>query len=308
MSSNANKTNDKKQSSFILDFLLGGVAGAIGKTSTAPLERAKLLLQSQHTMSSLQVKYSGLTDCLSTLVRNEGFMALWRGNTINVVRYFPNQALSFALKDTFKNIFPKFNSETNFYKFFFINCLSGGLAGAISLLILHPIDAVRTRLATDNKVKDGHRKFNGTIDCLQKCYKYEGGIRGIYPGLMVSIVGIFQYRALYFGGYDTFKGRFMTEKNNFFQKWFAAQIITIIAGFCCYPLDTVKRRIIVQSGEKHKLYRNSFHCFSLMYKEEGIRGYFKGFSANLIRNLGSSLVLILYDEFQKIAGVTARGV
>lgn len=306
--SNATSPKKNKQSNFVIDFFLAGVAGAIGKTSTAPLERTKLILQNQHTIANIDVKYTGMVDCITKLVRNEGVFALWRGNFINVLRYFPNQALNFALKDTLKNIFPKYNSEKNFYKFFFINCLSGGLAGSISLSILHPIDVVRTRLATDNKKGDGIRKFNGTNDCFKKLFLNEGGVKGLYPGLVVSIVGIFQYRALYFGGYDSFKGRYMTAKNSFFEKWAAAQVITIIAGFLCYPLDTVKRRIIIQSGEVQKKYRNSFHCLSIMYGEEGFKGYFKGFSPNILRMFGSSLVLILYDEFQKLAGLTARGI
>ena len=307
MSSEINKNNPTKQSSFLMDFFIAGIAGTIGKTSTAPLERIKLLLQNQHTLSVVNVKYLGLTDCFTTIVKNEGFFSLWRGNFINVMRYFPNQALNFALKDTFKKMFPKYNPDKNFLKFFLINCLSGGLAGAISLSLLHPIDFVRTRLATDNKVKDGPRKFNGTSDCIRKIYLNENGIRGFYPGLIVSVVGIFQYRALYFGGYDSLKGRFMTDNHNFLQKWAVAQGITLISGFLVYPLDTVRRRIIIQSGETHKKYRNSFHCLSLILKEEGIKGYFKGFLANIFRMLGSSLVLVLYDEFQRMAGVSARG-
>jgi solute carrier family 25 (adenine nucleotide translocator) protein 4/5/6/31 len=302
-------SNNKIKSTFLIDFFLGGLSGAIGKTSFAPLERAKLLLQTQHTNSSLSIKYTGLFDCLQKLIKNEGFFSLWRGNLINVIRYFPNQALNFALKDTFKNIFPKFDSNKNFYKFFFINCLSGGMAGAISLAILHPIDTIRTRLATDNKkIKEGLgiRKFDGTIDCIRKLYLYENGFKAFYPGLVISVVGMFQYRAIYFGAYDTYKERFMTKKNNFFVNWGVAQIITLSAGCFGYPLDTIKRRMMIQSGEIEKKYKNSRHCFKVMYHEEGIKGYFRGFSANIFRMFGTSLVLVLYDEFKRIGKVSSR--
>ena len=304
-----NTIEKKKESTFIIDFFLGGISGAIGKTLVAPLERAKLLLQTQHTNSSLSHKYTGLFDCLKKLLKNEGFFSLWRGNYINVIRYFPNQALNFALKDTFKNLFPKFDSKKNFYKFFFINCLSGGMAGAISLAILHPIDTVRTRLATDNKkIKEGFgiRKFNGTIDCIKKLYLYENGFRAFYPGLVISVVGMFQYRAIYFGVYDSLKEKFFTEKVNFFVKWAMAQIITLSAGCFGYPLDTIKRRMMIQSGEVEKKYKNSRHCFIVMYYEEGIKGYFRGFTANIFRMFGTSLVLVLYDKLKKIGNLTSR--
>lgn len=67
----------------------------------------------------------------------------------NVIRYFPTQAFNFAFKDTFKSIFPKYNAQTDFWKFFATNLASGGLAGASSLLIVYPLDFARTRLATD---------------------------------------------------------------------------------------------------------------------------------------------------------------
>ena len=303
---NLNKEKEKK-SSFILDFFLAGIAATIGKTATAPLERIKLLLQNQHLLSIVDKKYSGFNDCLKNLLKNEGFFSLWRGNTINVMRYFPNQALNFALKDTFKNIFPKYNPEKDFMRFLFTNCISGGSAAAVSLSILHPIDLVRTRLATDNKFNNGLRKFNGTMDCINKIYLNENGIRGFYSGLVVSVVGIFLYRALYFGGYDTLKGSFFSESHNFVHKWIAAQGITIISGMCMYPLDTVRRRIIIQSGEITRKYKNSFNCINVIFCEEGIKGFYKGFLTNGFRTCGSSLVLVLYDEFQKFAGVTARG-
>jgi len=301
------RLNQKKESSFLIDFLLAGIAATIGKTSTAPLERVKLLLQNQHTISIVENKYSGLRDCLNKLVKKEGFFALWRGNTINVMRYFPNQALNFAFKDTFKKYFANYDPHKDFKKFLIGNCLSGGLAGSISLMILHPIDLVRTRLATDNKCKNGVRKFNGTRDCFKKLYLYEGGIRGLYTGIVVSVVGIFLYRGLYFGGYDTIKASLLKEDSNFFFKWIVAQGITIMSGMFMYPLDTIRRRIIVQSGEVNKIYRNSFDCINKIYMQEGFFGYYKGFFTNAIRTCGSSMVLVLYDEFQKLAGVDARG-
>ena len=302
-----NNNNHNKKSSFLMDFLLAGVAATIGKTSTAPLERVKLLLQNQHTISAVEKKYLGMLDCLKKLVKSEGFFSLWRGNTINVIRYFPNQALNFAFKDTFKKYFANYDPDKEFTKFFIGNCFSGGLAGSISLMILHPIDLVRTRLATDNKSNSGVRKFGGTLDCFKKLYLNEGGIKSLYTGIVVSVIGIFLYRALYFGGYDTFKAKMMNEETNFFVKWIAAQTITIMSGMCLYPLDTVRRRIIVQSGEANKLYKNSFDCIRKMYVQEGMKGYYKGFIANAFRTCGSSIVLVLYDEFQRIAGVDARG-
>ena len=160
----------------------------------------------------------------------QGVASFWRGNLANVVRYFPTQAFNFAFKDTIKNMFPRYNPHTDFWRFFATNMASGGLAGAGSLLIVYPLDFARTRLAADvGNAKT--REFTGLIDCLSKVAK-RGGPMALYQGFGVSVQGIIVYRGAYFGLYDTAKGvLFKDEKTaNIFAKWAVAQTVTAAAG------------------------------------------------------------------------------
>jgi Mitochondrial carrier protein len=96
-----------------------------------------------------------------------GIASFWRGNLANVIRYFPTQAFNFAFKDTIKNLFPRYNPKTDFWRFFATNLASGGLAGAGSLLIVYPLDFARTRLAAD--VGSGKaREFTGRRCCRRR--------------------------------------------------------------------------------------------------------------------------------------------
>ena len=92
--------------SFLIDFCAGGVAGAVAKTATAPIERVKLLIQTQDAnpkiISGEVKRYTGIVDCFTRVSAEQGFSAFWRGNTVNVIRYFPTQAFNFAFKDTIK--------------------------------------------------------------------------------------------------------------------------------------------------------------------------------------------------------------
>ncbi len=304
MSTQAN--TNKKKSNFFIDFCLAGVSAAIGKTVGAPLERVKLILQTQKNLEIVGGQYTGMSNCLFRLVKEEGVYSLWRGNLINVLRYFPNQALSFALKDTFKEYFPKYDSKKQFWKMAFTSCLSGGLAGATALVLLHPIDLARTRLATDNVNKDGIRKFKGTKDCLQQIIKSEG-IIGLYRGLMVSITSIFIYRAAYFGGYDTLKTVIKTD--NPFVKWGCTQVLLFFTGIFFYPLDTIRRRIMVETGKPYdeKKYKSAIDCIKKTMKSEGGIAFYHGFMTNAIRSGGATMILVLYDEFQNLLGLEARG-
>jgi solute carrier family 25 (adenine nucleotide translocator) protein 4/5/6/31 len=90
---------------FAEDFILGGVAGIISKTVVAPMERVKLLMQTQRENIKVKKPYKGIFDCLVRCVREDGVISLWRGNWVNVVRYFPTQALSFSFKDYFNSLF-----------------------------------------------------------------------------------------------------------------------------------------------------------------------------------------------------------
>ncbi len=69
--------------------------------------------------------YGGIGDCFKRVVEQEGFVSLWRGNTANVIRYFPTQALNFAFKDQFKRMFavPK---TASYGKKFASNIAAGG--------------------------------------------------------------------------------------------------------------------------------------------------------------------------------------
>lgn len=55
----------------------------------------------------------------------------------------------------------------------------------------------------------------------------------------------------------------------------------------------------MNSGLEHKLFDNSYDCFKKILEKEGATGFFKGNFSNMVRSLGSSLVLVLYDEIQK---------
>jgi len=156
--------------------------------------------------------FKGIADCFVRTVKNEGFISLWRGNWANVVRYFPTQALNFSFKDLFNSVFNKYDSKKESTKFFLSNLLSGGCAGTLTTFFVYPLDFARTRLGVDLGRKMEDRQFTGIADCLKKVFKKDG-IVGLYRGFIMSVIGIFIYRGLYFGLYDTGKSWFIEGKD-----------------------------------------------------------------------------------------------
>lgn len=287
------------------DWAAGGTAAGVSKTVVAPIERVKLLLQTQDANPKIKSgeipRYTGIVNCFSRVISEQGFTALWRGNLANVIRYFPTQAFNFAFKDFFKGLFPKYDPKKQFWQFFGTNLASGGLAGASSLLIVYPLDFARTRLGADIGKGEG-RQFNGLVDCIRKVSSSEGYL-ALYQGFGVSVQGIIVYRGAYFGLFDTLKYVAFgdNEKNaSFFGKWAIAQVVTAAAGILSYPFDTVRRRMMMQSGEKQKLYKGTIDCFRVIASQEGPKAFFKGAWSNVLRGAGGALVLVLYDEIQKV--------
>jgi solute carrier family 25 (adenine nucleotide translocator) protein 4/5/6/31 len=79
-----------------------------------------------------------------------------------------------------------------------MSLLSGGTAGSFSLLFVYPLDFARTRLGADIGRAANERQFTGLMDCCKKIF-LKDGIRGLYQGFSVSVLGIFTYRSFYFG-------------------------------------------------------------------------------------------------------------
>lgn len=305
------KKEGKSIKDFMIDFMVGGVSAAISKTCVAPIERVKLLLQNQDASSQISAdkRYKGIADCFTRVAKEQGFKSLWRGNLANVIRYFPTQALNFAFKDTFKRYLNPYNKKTQPGMFFVGNIMSGGAAGAASLCFVYPLDFARTRLAVDvgSSKKGAERQFNGLADCITKIFKSDGPL-GLYRGFNISVMGIIVYRGAYFGLYDTGSAMLFGggKTENFFAMWAFAQTTTTLAGIISYPLDTVRRRLMMQSGRKDVMYKGTIDCFRKIAANEGTNAFFKGAASNVLRGTGGALVLVLYSKIQKFFGFSGN--
>lgn len=80
------------------------------------------------------------------------------------------------------------------------------------------------------------------------------------------------------------------------------QVVTTVAGIVSYPFDTVRRRMMMQSGRAKSeiLYKSTLHCWATIYKTEGGNAFFKGAFSNILRGTGGALVLVLYDEIKNL--------
>jgi len=303
---------DQRNLSFAENFLLSGAAAVISKTAAAPIERVKLMVQNQDEMlksGRLTEPYKGIMDCSSRIMRDEGIGPFWRGNMANCLRYFPTQALNFAFKDKIKAVFKVSKKDGGFTKLG-KNVASGGIAGALSLCFVYSLDYARTRLANDTKsvkkggAAGGERQFSGLFDVYKKTLASDG-IGGLYRGFVISCVGIIVYRGCYFGFYDTLKPMLLGEDASLAASFCLGYAVTVAAGLASYPIDTIRRRMMMTSGEAVK-YSGSVDCAVQVMKTEGIGSFFKGAGANVLRGMAGAGVLAGFDKFKAVY-ISMRG-
>ncbi|KAF8901996.1 mitochondrial carrier [Mucidula mucida] len=258
----------KTPKEFTLDFLMGGVSAAVSKTSAAPIERVKLLIQNQDEMikqGRLARPYDGAIDTFRRTYAEEGMVSLWRGNTAN--------------------------------KWFAGNLLSGAAAGASSMIFVYSLDFARTRLANDAKSTrggGGERQFTGLVDVYRKTRMY----RGFVP----SVLGIVIYRGFYFGCCDSLKPVVLVGnlQGSFLASFFLGWCVTVGASTAAYPVDTIRRRMMMISGSGSH-YKSMFDAGSQIVAKEGYASLMKGAGANVLRVVAAAGVLALYGEFQEMA-------
>ncbi|KAL4468856.1 hypothetical protein ABPG72_008783 [Tetrahymena utriculariae] len=295
-------SQDKRQSSTQnqLKAILNGIFyDLVSKSFFSPLEVVKMRLQSQNEMIKqgyLQQRYRGIIDCSKRIVSEEGLKALWKGNFTHILISLMNNSLSFPINSLIRQIINA-KREDGYQVWIASNLASGGLAGFFSSIFSYPLDYARTRLTNDfHSPKIGNQKqYNGLIDVFRKTLASDG-IVGFYRGFIISSFGIIIYRAVYFGLYGSF--RHLIPYNNIFLHFGYSWTVTIAASMASYTVDTVKRRMMMTSGQAVK-YRGSIDCIRYVLKNEGFKHLFNGFSLTLIKSITSACLLSIYDQYSR---------
>ena len=215
----------------------GGLAGGIAKTAVAPLERVKLLMQTGESQ--------GVTVTLRKVVHHEGFGALWRGNTVNVMRMVPSKCVLLSCSDLYKDALGLTHMSA-----FAQGGIAGAFAGATAALCTYPLDLARTRMAGMLHSGGMASTQHGALATLVNIYQNEG-VRALYRGASPTVLGALPYEGIKFGTYDLLKrharplpsGSAPGERSSGGPLWRACCGATaaMIAHVLTYPNDTIRR-------------------------------------------------------------------
>ncbi|KAL3284804.1 hypothetical protein HHI36_018944 [Cryptolaemus montrouzieri] len=273
----------------------GGVAGAVSRTCTAPLDRLKVFLQVQPNKQKIR-------DCFTHMLKEGGVNGLWRGNGINVLKIAPETAIKFASYEQVKR-FIKGDSKENLgiYERF----IAGALAGGISQTAIYPMEVLKTRLALR---KTG--QYSSIADAAFKIYKNEG-LRSFYRGYIPNILGIIPYAGIDLAVYETLKKKYLSshssvEQPSFYLLLACGSASSTLGQMCSYPLALIRTRLqaaTIQTSVDHSAL-NMTGLFRRIVETEGILGLYRGITPNFIKVMPAvSISYVVYEYSSRLLGV-----
>ena len=287
----------------------GGVAGVAARTGVAPLDRVKILLQTQqHTFrvpGPNERTHRGTFQVCQQIFRQEGVQGLWRGNGINAARVFPYSAVQFASYDFFKTISAEQSVSPVLQKIG-----SGTMAGVVATTVTHPLDVVRLRLTVAPKKL--------TVQKVSKQIWREGGVRALYQGFFPSLFSLCPFIAVNFMVFDVLQESAegicsrqtpqSSDQQNFQKSDRRSLPVAVTLGLgavsglaaqtLCYPLDTVKRKMQLRKTTSNSSIQS---VCATVWRQQGIRGFYRGMAANAIKIVpGNAIRFWVYTTLQSI--------
>jgi len=279
----------------------GGIAGAVSRTCTAPLDRLKVLLQVHGGR-----KQTSILDTFRYMYQEGGLKGLWRGNGINVIKIAPESALKFMAYDEMKkHIKGSDNRDLEVYE----RLMAGSFAGALSQTAIYPLEVMKTRLALR---KTG--EFKSIFDCAKTIYKADG-LKTFYRGYWPNLFGIIPYAGIDLAVYETLKA-YCVEKYVEENKSPNALLLLSCGTFssCCgqlaaYPLALVRTKLQSQAGLTGKLHlppeqTHTLGLFRYILRTEGVKGLYRGIVPNFCKVAPAvSISYYVYERTRSRLGV-----
>ncbi|GAB5355356.1 hypothetical protein AAMO2058_000198800 [Amorphochlora amoebiformis] len=293
------RTSTTRKESPLADFsrqlIAGGGSSATAKSIMAPFERIRILLQNQNMIIDPKYKkYKGPIDAMIRIPQEQGFMSFWRGNTANCIRIMPTYGIRFFLFDHFQRLCGRGYEGSNKLPLH-RQVAAGALSGATTMVLTYPLDILRTRLSADVS-KEG--LYSGMVDVAKTTMKNEGFL-GFYRGLGVSILEIAPYIGIAMGGYEYLKAY---VGNDPVRKLGAGWASGLIASLVCYPMDTVKRQLMLDGalGCQSRYNGEIYTCIKTLYKEAGIRAFFGGCLVNALKSSPTAALTFVMNDYLRV--------
>ncbi|KAL9600625.1 MAG: hypothetical protein Q9219_003058 [cf. Caloplaca sp. 3 TL-2023] len=326
-------------------FLAGGIGGMTSAILTSPLDVLKTRLQSDFYQGQIaasrrvrgipppaQLGYmrSGLLhfsetfQILFSIHKVEGWRALFKGLGPNLTGVVPARAINFYTYGNGKRMLSEhFNNNEEAA---WIHLCAAINAGIVTGTATNPIWLVKTRLQLDRSRAEeagskSKRQYRNSLDCVRQTVRTEG-VKGLYRGLTASYLGVtestlqwllYEQGKLYLGRRDArvlASGRDPTlwdQAVAWGGKLGAAGGAKFFAAIITYPHEVVRTRMRQAPLEDGRLkYTGLMHCFTTIWKEEGVASLYGGLTPHMLRVVPSAAIMFgMYEFVLRLCGTKA---
>lgn len=261
------------------------------KTFIAPLTRIKVLQQVQ-TYYNTQ-NYTNLFSSFKYIKNNEGFVGFYKGNLANIAKSIPNYCIKFPINEFYINYLLNKHKLSSRKELSFYQLLQAGMfTGWNQTMIAYPIDLIRTRVSLDTRMKKTNNGiFKTTIDLLKN-----EGLFSLYKGLIPAATTTPIYIGLQLSIYQQLRN---SDNNYTSNSLVSGAIAGLISQTAMYPGDTIKRQLQINGMQNKIKHYGLIDCITNIYKENGIRGFYRGLYINSIKSIPEIAVKFTIFELCK---------
>ncbi|XP_026404866.1 probable mitochondrial adenine nucleotide transporter BTL1 [Papaver somniferum] len=286
------------------EFLSGALAGAMTKAVLAPLETIR-------TRMVVGVGSKHIAGSFIEVMEQRGWQGLWAGNTVNMLRIVPTQAIELGTFECVKRAVTSAKEDwekngclkvqigrvrlTFSFSWLSPTAVGGAAAGIVSTLACHPLEVLKDRLTVNREA------YPSIILGLTKIYK-EGGIGALYSGLSPTLIGMLPYSTCYYFMYEKLKNNYCEKQKKKSLSRPEMLLIGAVSGFTAstisFPLEVARKRLMV-GALQGKCPPNMAAAIAEVIQEQGFKGLYRGWGASCLKVMPSSGITWMFYEAWK---------
>jgi len=175
----------------------GALAGATSTLATYPLDLVRSRLSAQtlpNASTLLKTRYDGVVHCLTSIVREEGFLGLYKGMGISILGIAPYVAINFASYETIKQFFVNQDIKPGVLG----GVVIGGTSGTLAVTCTYPSDVLRRRFMMQGIGGERTIYYTSLWDAIVKMWKFEG-LAAFFRGLVPAYLKVVPSTAVSWG-------------------------------------------------------------------------------------------------------------
>ncbi|KAK8994671.1 hypothetical protein V6N11_045746 [Hibiscus sabdariffa] len=261
----------------VQQLLAGGIAGAFGKTCTAPLARLTILFQVQgmHSDVSSLSKVSVWREA-SRIINEEGFRAFWKGNLVTIAHRLPYSAVNFYAYEHYKILLQSILCVEN----------EGKIASA--------------DLAQRNSIY-----YRGIWHAFHTICRDEGFL-GLYKGLGATLLGVGPSLAISFSVYESLRSHWQLQRpsdSTIMVSLACGSLSGIASSTATFPVDLVRRRMQLEGAAgRARVYKTGLlGTFRHIIQSEGLGGLYRGILPEYYKVVpGVGIVFMTYETLKML--------